>query len=123
MNIKYTVYEDATGRILRSGTGPEDAALDQAETGQSVIIGEAGNDETQFVEIIDGNYVMTDRPVVADLNNVPEGTVVYVNSENQGTTPAGDPVVEVEADVAGTYQVRLEPPFPYQIYTEDVVIP
>lgn len=116
MSVPFTVH-GAGGAILRSGSAPSEAAA--LLQGGNVLLGQAGSDETQYV--LDGALEL--RPAIADLDNVPAGTVVFVDGAEMLTVPEGDPVVAIAGDVPGTYRVRLEPPFPWRPYETDVAIP
>lgn len=69
---------------------------------------------------LDAASFLVDRPKITDLNTVPAGTQVIIDNVDHGICDDG--LVEIETDIAGTYKIRLNPPFPFQPYEEDVVI-
>lgn len=118
MSVQFTVFSPTSGQILRSGRAPSVAhAMAQPEQSEDVLIGVRGSDTTQYV--LDG--ALADRPTIPDLNTIPPSTQVTINGTSHGVCDDG--FLELETDIPGTYTVRLDPPFPYQPYETDVVIP
>lgn len=58
----YTVYDTATGKILKSGICPPGMENAQAVSGQSVLVGVQGNDLTQKVSTLGGPPALAPLP-------------------------------------------------------------
>lgn len=128
--MKFIVYNNTTGAILRTGECPDaDLAL-QAQTGETAIEGEA-NDATQY---IDGGSVVS-RPALTAVWNkssvtangsdtatfgstLPNPTIVTVVVPDGAETPPAETVTigtfSFATPVAGEYTITVSPPFPYK---------
>ena len=63
MTTPYTIYHFATGQIIRSGACPFDMLGLQVGEGESIMVGEAGDSETQIVhDDGQGNKVLVTLP-------------------------------------------------------------
>lgn len=113
--MDFTVH-NAAGEIQKSGSVPYEDVQAQAGPGETVLEGVRADDLTQYVA--DGEIV--ERPAIAGLDQVPEGTRVFVDGVDQGV--CNDGAVEIETDIVGVYRVRLVPPFPYQPFETEVTI-
>jgi hypothetical protein len=117
--MMYLVY-DSAGRILRSGNCPPGDVAHQAQDGETAMAAE-GRDDLHWIDA----GVVTARPatglpathtVAADadwpVSDVPEGTDVLIDGASAGTVD-GDGLT-LNFPTAGTWRVRLLPPFPWR---------
>lgn len=114
----FVVFNKGSGELRVVRCSPEVAQLQPRDESEGVLpFSDPVSGLTHWVE----NGVVAPRPEISGLTSVPAGTRVFVDDVDHGI--CNDGVVEIAADVPGTYRVRLEPPFPYQQFETDVTIP
>ncbi len=122
LEIPWIVYDPASGRILRTGRSQtEERALAQADGG-AIILGATADDVNEYV--LDGEIVP--RPTLAGFDKLtiladdedvatitlPVGTQVQFDGQTYEIAE-GDQDFEFAADVAGSYTIKIFPPWPY----------
>jgi len=117
----FTVFEESTGRILRSGIAPnENAALAQAGPNEGTLLAPA-DDAIGYV--LDGALVQRpeiDLPEIVNLtingvltvSNAPAGAEILVDGSLVGLTDGFGLDVSFEFD--GEYSFEIRVPFPYR---------
>lgn len=132
--MKFIVYRDSDGAILRSGECPDDTLSLQAQTDETAIEGEA-NDSTQYIS----GGVVTARPTLTATWNkttitangsdtatfgstLPNPTTVTVGVPVSATAPEAEQVTtgtfSIATPISGEYTVTVMPPFPYMPVTQ-----
>lgn len=117
--IYKTAYDPGTGKLLWVCHGPEETILFPEDQGFSWVDGEWSK-ETHYVL----NEAATPRPATGlpvthtiatntdwIVPDVPEGTVVEIDGTEAGVVDAVG--LTLAFDLAGIWQVRLRPPFPW----------
>lgn len=115
-----TVYDTATGRILRIVEAPNGLARIQAGEGESWVVGKA-NDLTQYVN----GGLIADRPAMPGALNPdrittdetatlagPDGATVKISGPVSGSDTLDADGIEVGCDTPGIYAVTVQL-FPY----------
>lgn len=104
--MKFLVYDNATGHILRTGCCPDDHLGMQASAGETAIEGEA-DDAMHYIR--DG--LVTDKMAIAatlsgtTISGLPIPATVTVEGVRYDVT---DGVAELSFNLPGTYQVKVE---------------
>lgn len=107
--IDYLIY-DPEGRIIQTGTIPDDMLHLQSSEGKTAIPGGADLDKDYVVE---GR--VTTRPsqrtelVASKLTGLPQPCTIYINGS---VYPCRDEQADLEFTYPGSYTVRIEA-FPY----------
>lgn len=136
--MKYIVYRDSDGAILRTGDCPDDVLSLQAQTGETAIEGEA-DDDTHYIVAA----VVTERPTLTATWDKTTITADGVDQATLGSTlpnptnlmvtvvPEGvqqpDPeevttgTFTFATPVAGEYTILVTPPFPYIAVTQVII--
>jgi hypothetical protein len=135
--MKFIVYRNSDGMILRTGEFQEGVLASQAGAGETAISGTADD----ILEYISGGSV-TSRPVISATWNktsiiangidsailgsaLPNPTSVLVSVPPGATLPPEEIVVtgsfSFATPIAGSYTIKVIPPFPYQPH-EQVII-
>lgn len=126
--IYKTAYDPANGKLLWVTYGPEEIILFPEQPDFNWLDGE-WDSATHYVLAdvatlrpntgLPATYTM---PTDTDwaVPNVPEGTVVIVDGVEAGTVDATGLVLNF--DLAGTWQVKLRPPFPWIEATCEVTV-
>lgn len=111
MKVKKFIVYDSSGKILRTGTCPEEGFEIQAQTGEFVMEGMAID---SFEYVRDGKILP--RPTMnihlngTVLEGVPIGSKVYVDGEFTGICESG--YVEFNKSTQDSYQIKFSL-FPY----------
>lgn len=123
----FVVYQEATGRIIRSCFGI--MAHQQPQTGYAILQGE-GNDRDDYVLVgaiaprpdhgitIDKTEITADGIDIATIAGIPAGSVVRINDE--AATVEGSSL-ELGADHPCRQHVWIVPPFPAREFEVTVV--
>lgn len=137
----FVAYEEATGKILKSGfvSQPQDLPLQtDGEAGVAVLEVDseeypAGvNDKFFMVDVSETTLEIIPRPdlafdkltIIADgvdeavLSDLPDPCMVVINGQTHEVTGGS---LELSADVPATYVVEIRNPFPYQRFRAEVV--
>lgn len=123
---KFTIYNPATGEIIRSGSCTESDVELQPQEGEALVRG-AANDLLHYV--VDG--VIVDRPtfsiskteIVADdvdgavIANLPDPVTVKVDGIAYEVTGGA---VSISSPTPATYKVEIDH-FPYQLFRTEIV--
>jgi hypothetical protein len=118
---RFTVFDAATGRVLRAGRcSPEDAGLQGMDLeGVDVLVGAEIDGDTHYLpggvptlrpslKLPTGFELEVDQEL--PIGDVPEGTEVWIDRQLSDTVD--DTGLVLEFPVAGSWQVELRPPFP-----------
>ena len=113
----FTIYNEATGEVVRTGQAPNDAiAMKQVRNGFAVMFERAK--PVQY--IADGKLInrpTIDIPDAASvgvpvmLGHIPSHSVILINGEPVGVTDGTD--LELTFDLDGEYKVAIDLPFPW----------
>ena len=115
-SVEFTII-DATGRVLRTGSCPEDDRPLQAVEPGEVVLPEAAppgtwHDGTGFAAR-PSLGLPSARSLAVDeewVTGAPAGTAITVDGVPAGTLDADEPVA---FDTSGDYRVEFAPPFPW----------
>lgn len=130
MNSFYT-YDKSNGRIIEYGFSNM-GIYDHDNPEYKTVPSEGLDNITDFYHDISSN-TLVERPVIefADsvsvivdeiitIENVENGTDVFLNNDNIGTIEDGR--LEISIPLIGDYEIRLDPPFPYKRKTISVEV-
>lgn len=137
--MKFIVYKNSNGMIVRYGDCQDDMLAEQAETGETAMEGEA-EDTTQYISA----GVITARPALTATWNK---TTITANGVDQATFGSGLPnptsvmlttvpdgahlpeepeevttgTFTFATPISGAYTIIVTPPFPYIPVTQEIV--
>lgn len=129
---EFSVYDSASGQILRTGLSDPVALPHQVAAPSEAIFEEAGNPDVDFVDL--GLLAIVGRPGLSDvppaktlavdedwpISGIPDGTAVWIDGTPAGVVDATGLVLSFPR--AGVWRVRLEPPFPWKIAECEVTV-
>lgn len=107
----YSVYEKVTGRVVKSGICHKEILHLQYSEGEDILLFKV-DDSTHYIK--EGEVVL--RPIMNlivsndSLENIPLGSVIYLDGEYLGECNTG--LVELVKEDNSVYKIRVEC-FPY----------
>lgn len=132
--MKFIVYRNSDGMIMRTGECSDSDASLQASVNETVIEGEADDEEEYILAGVvtlrpeltaawDKTSVVASGIDTATLgSSLPNPTQVAVTVPEGASIPEAEEVTEgifiFATPIAGTYTVTVLPPFPYQPHTQ-----
>ena len=131
MKTYYACFDPTTGRISKSGSCDLVIAAAQPRVGEAVALTSAPVDDLNYWV---NAWVIEQRPAFApfptalvlgadedwQVAGVPDGTDVWIDGTLAGVVDATGLVLSFPR--AGTWKVRLEPPFPWKIAECEVTV-
>jgi len=121
--INYVLYKTATGEITNWRTVSDQATMDAGSAPAGYAKLECDAAENDYIELT--TMTPTPRPTLPDFANpydlaqLPTGTIVTVTDESGGETVITELTEDLTLLGPETYQIVVDPPFPYmRIKTE-----
>ncbi|WP_306133054.1 hypothetical protein [Roseivivax marinus] len=132
MRLPGLIYDPADGRVLYSIMTTAERAVMRAARGEPIWMGEVEDPPAHYVtgeplQLLPRPSIVAPvagpAPWTWDLSTLPAGTTVAIRNEIGDTLEITDLAEPLELVDAGTYQVRLSPPFPWLALDATIAVP